>query len=222
MTEEISPQKENGYTSIANEIMDALAKIRISGEAMQVLMFILRKTYGWNKKVDIISLSQFIRGTGLKKPAVCKAINKLTAMNLIGTQKDNDIGTSYCFNKHYNSWKPLPKKITVPKKEIIVDEKDNPQVPKKDTTKTILTKASITKELFENFWEAYPRKVGRAKALKAFIKIDPDEEDTNNLIDVLNKQVSLGMISLKENKRFVPHAATWLNEKRYLDDLEIK
>lgn len=31
------PQKENGYTPIANEIMDALCRIRIPGEERQVL-----------------------------------------------------------------------------------------------------------------------------------------------------------------------------------------
>lgn len=78
-----NPQIENGYTRIANEIMDALAKIRIPGQARQVLDFILRKTYGWNKKTDMISLSQFVEGTGLSKVAVCKGINKLLGMNII-------------------------------------------------------------------------------------------------------------------------------------------
>ena len=36
-----NPQTENGYTKIANEIMEALAHIRIPGEAMQVLLVIL-------------------------------------------------------------------------------------------------------------------------------------------------------------------------------------
>ena len=54
-----SPQLKDGYVAIANEIMDALAHIRIPGEARQVLDVILRKTYGWKKKEDEISLSQF-------------------------------------------------------------------------------------------------------------------------------------------------------------------
>ena len=64
------PQKENGYTPIANEIMDALCRIRIPGEERQVLDCIFRKTYGWNKCEDSISLTQFMEMTGLKKPAV--------------------------------------------------------------------------------------------------------------------------------------------------------
>jgi len=67
------PQKENGYTPIANEIMDALCSHRISGEERQLLDCIIRKTYGWNKKVDEISLSQFMKMTGMYKTSHSKS-----------------------------------------------------------------------------------------------------------------------------------------------------
>jgi len=60
-----NPQIENGYTRIANETMDALAKIRIPGQARQVLDFILRKTYGWNKKTDMISFITIRKRDGI-------------------------------------------------------------------------------------------------------------------------------------------------------------
>jgi phage replication O-like protein O len=86
-----SPQKENGYTAIANEIMDALAKIRIPGEERQVLDSILRKTYGWNKCEDPIALSQFVEMTGLNKPHIVRSINGLLLKKvIIITQKGND------------------------------------------------------------------------------------------------------------------------------------
>ena len=53
------PQLENGYTKIANELLEAIAAIRIPGEAMQVLLVIIRKTYGYCKKKDAISISLF-------------------------------------------------------------------------------------------------------------------------------------------------------------------
>jgi phage replication O-like protein O len=76
-----NPQAENGHVDIANEIFEAFARTRIPGEARQVMDFILRKTYGWHKKQDAISLSQFVEGTGLNKPHVCQAINHLVKMN---------------------------------------------------------------------------------------------------------------------------------------------
>jgi phage replication O-like protein O len=118
----VSPQLENGYTSIANEIMDALCRIRIPGEARQVLTVILRKTYGWNKKEDVIPLSQFVSATGMKKTHVVRSIYMLRDMNLIITKKDNSF-ISYCFNKDYSTWKPLPKRITSFIKESIMKNK---------------------------------------------------------------------------------------------------
>lgn len=106
-----SPQLKNGFVKVATEIYEALAMYRIPGEARQVLDFIIRKTYGWNKKEDIIALSQFMIGTGLKRPTVCRAINQLVHLNLI-IKKDNGISHSYQLNKDFSTWTPLSKKIT--------------------------------------------------------------------------------------------------------------
>jgi phage replication O-like protein O len=139
-----NPQLENGHVKIANDIFEALMRIRISGEARQVLDTIIRKTYGFNKKEDAISLSQFCLATGLSKTGVCKGIAKLVSLNII-TKKGNDIANVYSLVKDFTLWKPLPKKVTLPKKEIIVTQKGKKCYPKRDTQKTV-TKDTITKD----------------------------------------------------------------------------
>jgi len=140
-----NPQKEDGYTPIANEIMEALAHIRISGEARQILDVILRKTYGWSKCEDVISLSQFVEMTGINKPNVCRNLNKLLGMNII-TKKDNEWNVTYGLQKDYKKWKPLSKKITLSKKIISVIQKDNKSLSKKIHTKAI-KKTKKTREI---------------------------------------------------------------------------
>jgi phage replication O-like protein O len=109
-----SPQLENGYTKIANEIMDALCHIRIAGEERQVLDVIIRKTYGWNKCEDAIALSQFVEMTGIKKPHVVNAINRLLYKNIISVTKNSNDGTNvYKLVKDYSLWEPLPKKVKI-------------------------------------------------------------------------------------------------------------
>lgn len=110
-------QGEKGYTPIDNEIIKHLAKTRISGVPMQLLWVIFRKTYGWNKKEDYISNSQFCKMTGLNKVTVSKGIDYLLSMNIINksvTNIGNKKTTSYCFQRNYDSWKLLPKKVTLP------------------------------------------------------------------------------------------------------------
>lgn len=98
-----NPQKENGYTAIANELMDAFCRTRISGEAWQVLTAIIRKTYGYNKSSDMISLSQFCIMTTMQKSSVARAIRYLKGRNIIKT-KPSGLSTIYQINKNYDEW----------------------------------------------------------------------------------------------------------------------
>lgn len=145
-----NPQVENGYMRTAIELQDALCRIRIPGQARQILDTVFRKTYGFNKKEDRVALSQFVEATKLKKATVCKCINILKGMNLIiVTQKGNE-DNIFAINKNYSSWRPLPKKVMLPNKVIIVTQKGNASLPNrghtkdnttKDNTKDIVSKA---------------------------------------------------------------------------------
>ena len=67
---------------------------------------------------------------------------------------------------------------------------------------------------FETFYATYPRKVGRQAALKAWQKLKPDV--------FLVKEIMDGLEAAKpgwEGKEidFIPHPATWLNNRRWED-----
>lgn len=102
-----NPQKEDGHVDIANEIIEALAKIHLSGYESQVLWAIFRKTYGWHKKEDWISNTQISNMTGIAEAHVSRTIKILTQKNLI-IKKSKKIG----FQKDYDLWKKLPKGVT--------------------------------------------------------------------------------------------------------------
>lgn len=143
-----NPQKENGYTAIANEIMDALARIRIAGEHRQVLDVILRKTYGYQKKEDAIALSQFHEKTGIKKPSICRALKALLKMKIISEKANNSVAKIYCFNKDFDEWVPLAKKLTISEKANKSLPKSEEKLAKKLTTKEINKKKRIHAEIF--------------------------------------------------------------------------
>lgn len=127
-----NPQLADGYTPIANSIVDALARTRFSGYERSILDFLLRKTYGWAKKSDLISLSQFVDGTGILKPHVARTIKRLVERKVI-TRNGNDTLVRYELNKHYGEWIPLPKLVTLPKMVIQPLPKMVPTISIKDT-----------------------------------------------------------------------------------------
>lgn len=79
------------FTRIPNEIIDFYMG-KLSHAQFKVLIFILRKTLGWNKKSDIISLSQITSACGISKPTAVTALKELNDMGLISTQKNTKVG----------------------------------------------------------------------------------------------------------------------------------
>ena len=130
-----NPQLEDGHLRIANDIWDALCRIRIPGEVRQVIDTVLRKTWGFRKKQDWISLSQFHEATGIHKPNISRALTQAITMNII-LKKENTVlnnenapAVSYSFNKDYETWKPLSKKRTfsIKRKAVLNNEKKSSQ-----------------------------------------------------------------------------------------------
>lgn len=72
--------------------------------------------------------------------------------------------------------------------------------------------------LFDRFWAAYPKHVGKDKALKTFAKINPTEELFENILENLERQKKYYAWG-RQNWKYIPHAATWLNQKRWEDEV---
>lgn len=72
---------------------------------------------------------------------------------------------------------------------------------------------------FAVFWEAYPRKVGKDAARKAFAKRKPDADLLDVMLSALSAQ-SRSEQWRKDGGRFIPHPSTWLNEGRWQDEPE--
>lgn len=99
-----TPQLEDGYTRIANQLLEDLAlKIHLSGNEWKVVLIVIRKTYGFSKKMDAISLTQFQKMTGLSRPSVVEAIEKLVGKNLLVVNKEPYINL-YSLNKDSGLW----------------------------------------------------------------------------------------------------------------------
>jgi uncharacterized protein YdaU (DUF1376 family) len=77
-----------------------------------------------------------------------------------------------------------------------------------------ITNINIYNDQFEMFWKSYPKKTAKESAKKAWLKIKPNDE----LIAKITKAVKDQKLSDRE-QQFIPHAATWLNNKRWEDEI---
>ena len=77
--------------------------------------------------------------------------------------------------------------------------------------------ASPYSKEFETFWELYPRKVNKQKAHEVFKKLNPSESLLGVMLTSLKQQ---RQSEQWQTMQFIPHATTWLNGRRWEDELE--
>lgn len=94
-----SPQLEDGYTRIANELLEAIYSFDFSKRQFRVLLYVARKTYGWHKEMDYISSTLVANETGMDRANARKTINELKKLNVLSVD-----GELFGINKDYSSW----------------------------------------------------------------------------------------------------------------------
>jgi hypothetical protein len=70
---------------------------------------------------------------------------------------------------------------------------------------------------FESFWKTYPRKIGKGSAFKAYNNI---KEPRPSLQIILSSIEEHNKSDQWKTKEFIPHPTTWLNQRRWEDELE--
>jgi hypothetical protein len=70
---------------------------------------------------------------------------------------------------------------------------------------------------FQSFWDAYPTKVGKAKALESWNRISPDDE----LVATILSGIERSKPSQRWREGIIPNPSTWLNQGRWDDELPV-
>ncbi|MFW2396576.1 replication protein [Burkholderia pseudomallei] len=252
-----SPQLENGYTRLANELLDALLSAGLTARQWAVVMAVARKTYGWNKTRDDIGLSQLRLMTGIDKSHLSRTIRELEAMKILHREVGMHSHT-LGINKRHKDWQlpnqqpqlpkqqplpiqpQLPKEPQLPNQQLGVAEsatvgvadsatrglpnrqpqkttlKDTVKTTPKDKCASALTGVQV--ERFATFYAAYPKKRNRADAEKAFTKLNPDDSLLAVLLEAVEVAKRCRDDWRKENGKFIPYPASWLNGRMWEDE----
>ena len=156
-------KSEQGFTKVPNELLDMLMSNLLTSAERQVLMCVARKTYGFHKEWDAISLSQFEKNTGITRRHINNALKTLVAKRILAKRTGNA--------KSSNQW------------QILIGE-ENPYLVSPETlvsprvvAKRIHTKEIYTKERRKNNKNTTPCKDGdSSKISPAGQKLDKIDE----------------------------------------------
>ena len=122
---------------------------------------------------------------------------------------------------------------TVPIKNPVIIESMTPKVIETMTPKVIETMTSkehtnLTNhfnkpqmgesDLFDRFWNEYPKQVGRKKAHQTWQSMNPSEQDLNAMLINISDRLNQGAWSL-DTKQFIPHASNYLEGEQWADEI---
>lgn len=77
---------------------------------------------------------------------------------------------------------------------------------------------NVSDDFFNSFWSRYPRKTAKGEALKAWSKISVTPMIMDEISDSLEAHIKSSQWT-RDNGDYVPHASTWLNQKRWQDEV---
>lgn len=102
----MSVQLENGYTRVANELLEQVVLYKLNASQLKIVLTIIRYTYGFNRKSHSLSLNFIAKATGISKRYVSSELTKLIDGNVVlVTQEHTDTQSRELqLNKDYKSW----------------------------------------------------------------------------------------------------------------------
>jgi len=209
-----SPQIENGFTKIANELFDEILKRDFSKRELKIIFVIIRKTYGWNVKEDEISIRYFEGATGIRFRHVVDTLNELHSKKIIHFSRHpgHSQKRKISLNKDYDKWLTDTKTVSVSK----TDRYQNSNSSDTKTVSETDTETVSNKERKENnkessafsfFWNLYDKKTGKKEALTEWEKLssldkqkileyipaykskEPDQQFRKNPVNFLKSEI---------------------------------
>lgn len=232
-----NPQKENGSTDIANELLEAIYSFNFTANQFKIILCIIRYTYGFKRKSHNLSLNFIAKAiNNNSKEFISREVKKLIKDNVLIEYSSPSFNSTrkIGINKDYSCWRSqqLTYKSTGDLEvNRTVDLQVNPPVDlqvnqetknnkTKNKTKNIYVENSTIKFRFDNLWKLYPRKEGKANAFKKYQKIckkvndEIIEQGIKNYVEKIKKE------NIEE--KYIKMGSTWFNGECWNDEYNLE
>ncbi len=116
-----NPQVENGHLRIATEVWEKIMTSGMPAGELYLVMAVMRKTWGWKKKEEEISLVEFKEMTHQPERTIAHSLHSLVAKNVLikvaGGGRGNP--SKWSFNKDWETWKTVQPIAEFPTQETV-------------------------------------------------------------------------------------------------------
>lgn len=129
------------------------------------------------------------------------------------TRREQNRQAQQRFREKHRVSKSKPKSANISPRQKAEDRGQKRQCARKDEKPVCDTDTG-----FERFWTAYPRKEGRKDAERAWAKLSPSPELVETILAAVERRKTTEQWT-KENGRYIPKPATYLNGERWTDEI---
>lgn len=209
--------KKDGYryTTVPNA---TVRDPEITANAFRLLVYLLSHEEGYQ-----LHFSQIIRETGLGEHAIRKAIELLKMKGYLETrrQKKGNLRGGYDWvlldPNNPDPWRDSPwRDYSWHERSVARTTKPLKETKERETKERETKYLDISpKNKFEEFWNAYPRKVSKGEARKAYAKA---KEKTTEETLIAKAKAYAKQAGRKDE--FTKHPASWLNAEGWLDEYQ--
>ncbi len=218
-------EQSSGWIKLHRELMDkAIWKCSTSEQKIILITLLLMANHEanqwvWQGKKYIVQPGQFITslksiaenaGPGISIQNVRTAIEKFEKYDFLTNKSTNKNRLITIVN--WGLYQAKSKELT--NKSTSDQQAANMQLT---TNKNEKNDRDLYIDYFDTFYKAYPKKVGKAAALKSFSKLHVGESMLNEMLSVIEKQKDTKQW---QDKQFIPNPATWLNQRRWEDEVD--
>ena len=203
------------HTQVPNAFIETVLK-DLGGAAVKVFLCICRKTIGWHKLTDRVSYSQLVELTGLSRRTVGVGLKNLLEAGQIKAVKEAGRTTLYEINFQHQG-----KNCPSTRAKSSLDQGNNYPSTRakitltKETSKKTSKKQCVYSDVFQRFWEKYPRKVNKGGAFKCWNARLKEGIAVTELMGCLG---NYARAVVGKEEKYILHASTFLNaDHRFRD-----
>lgn len=204
-----SERPDTHYTVIRNSV---LRDSRLSYRARGVLCALLSRPDNWTVRAEQLAVD------GREgRDAIRSALRELRDYGYIRMERRR-LADGTLFTEQVVYDEPVEECLFAPETG---NQRTVHQPPVSQASLEVTVRSNEKKEislpcdLFDTFWSAYPRKVGKGSARKAWDKATKSTSPTV----IIEAAIKFAGSRAEQDIQFTPYPASWLNAERWTDDI---